>query len=366
MASSPQLVAPSAIQDELNRIWESLETTNTTRACLFNLMFYTQKNYRAAYIQRLAQAVIERFPARVIFISVDGATAEDSLKTQVSILTSSKGDYDVACDFIQIDASGPSQIKVPFVVLPHILPDLPVYLVLAEDPSHDDLLANQLKKFAHRLIFDSEATDNLSHFASSALQQALDSQVDIADLNWARIESWREMLSAAFYSDERIEELKKVHSVQLTYNSHSSTYFCHTRIQALYLQAWLACQLKWDLSQVRHDGEVLCIDYKKEKSPLEISIIPASHSHLPPGLILTMELITSEGTHYSFLRDFELIHQITLNISTPQHCELPCKYIFAKAESGHSLVKEICHRGTSQHFINALKLIKQMDGQGLC
>ncbi|MBS0649863.1 MAG: glucose-6-phosphate dehydrogenase assembly protein OpcA [Verrucomicrobia bacterium] len=366
MAASLHLVAPSAIQDELNRIWESLETTNTTRACLFNLIFYTKKTYRAAYIQRLAQAVIEKFPARVIFITVDGASQEDSLKTQVSILTSSKGEYDVACDFIQIDASGASKVKIPFVILPHILPDLPVYLVMAEDPSHDDQLANELKKFVHRLIFDSEATDNLSRFASSALSQASDSQVDIADLNWARIESWREMLSAAFYSPDRIQELNKINSVQLTYNSCSSAYFCHTRIQALYLQAWLACQLKWTLSQVRLDKDIVCIDYMKQKSPLEISLIPMSNSHLPPGLILNMDLTTSEGTHFSFLRDFESIHQITLNISTPRQCELPCKYIFAKAESGHSLVKEICHRGTSQHFINTLKLVKQMDGQGLC
>ncbi len=366
MAPALHMVPPSAIQDKLNQIWESLETTNTTRACLFNLIFYTKKNYRAAYIQRLAQAVVEKFPARVIFVSLDETAGEDFLKTQVSILSSSKGEYDVACDFIQIDASGPSQVKVPFIVLPNVLPDLPVYLVIAEDPSHDDPLANQLKKFAHRLIFDSESTDNLSHFAASSLQQAADEQIDIADLNWARIESWREMLSAAFYSEDRMEHLNRVHSIQLTYNSHSSTYFCHTRIQALYLQAWLACQLKWDLNQVRKDKDVLCVDYKREKSPLEISLIPVSHAHLPPGLILTMELTTSEGTHFSFARDFELIHQITLSISTPQHCELPCKYIFAKAESGHSLVKEICHRGTSQHFINTLKLLKHMDGQDLC
>lgn len=366
MTASPQLVAPAAIQSQLDRIWESLETTNTTRACLFNLIFYTQKTYRTGYIQRLAQAVIEKFPARVIFVTVDKESPEDAMKTQVSILTSSKGEYDVACDLIQVEASGPSQIKVPFVILPHILPDLPVYLVLAEDPSHDDPLANELGKFAHRLIFDSEATDNLARFASSALQWQSDSHADIADLNWARIESWREMLSAAFYSQDRIEELNKINSIQLTYNSKSSAFFCHTRIQALYLQAWLACQLNWTLTQVKIEKETTCIDYTKNKSPLEISLIPMSDSQLPPGLIMTMDLMTSDGTHYSFERDMNLIHQITLNISTPKKCELPCKYIFAKAESGHSLVKEICHRGTSQHFLNVLKLVKQMDGHGLC
>src|SRR5579862_5871104 len=93
MTASLRPVTPAAIQDELNRIWESLETTNTTRACLFNLILYTQKTYRVGYIQKLAQAVIEKFPARVIFVTVDKANPQDQLTTQVSILTSSKGDY---------------------------------------------------------------------------------------------------------------------------------------------------------------------------------------------------------------------------------------------------------------------------------
>lgn len=361
-----QPVSPAAIQDELNRIWESLQTTNTTRACLFNLIFYTQKTYRVGYIQKLAQAVIEKFPARVIFITVDPSNQTDQLSTKVSILTSSKGDYDVACDFIQIDATNLSQKKIPFVVLPNILPDLPVYLVLAEDPSHDDPLANALSQFAHRLIFDSEATNNLSRFAASALQQAAESHADIADLNWARIESWRDMLSSAFYTPERMQELRNINSIQLTYNSHSSTYFCHTRIQSLYLQAWLACQLQWNLTQVRTQNEIITLDYTRNNAPLEISLIPMSNAELPPGLILTMEMTTSTGTHFNFQRNLASIHQITMNASTPSQCELPCKYIFAKAESGHSLVKEVCHRGTSQHFLSALKLLKQMDGQGLC
>ena len=366
MIPTLHLIDPDAIQSELNRIWDSLETTNTTRACLFNLIFYTKKDYRTGYIQKLSQAVIEKFPARVIFIIIDSSHSGDQLTTQVSILNSSQGDYDVACDFIQITGTATSQVKIPFIILPHILPDLPVYLVLAEDPSHEDPLTRSLETFANRLIFDSESTDHLAHFAASALEHHHTTRADIADLNWARIESWREMLSAAFYSKERLQELKQMKSIQLTYNSHSSTYFCHTRIQSLYLQAWLASQLNWTLTKVTTEEGALKIDYSTDYSPLTISLIPISNADLPPGLILSMDLTTSEGTHFTFQRDLQSIHQITLNISTALRCELPCKYIFAKAESGHSLVKEICHRGTSQHFVNVLKLIQKMETQGLC
>src|SRR5690348_993727 len=86
-------VSPEDIQNELNRIWESLETTNVNRASLFNLIFYTQKDHRTAYIHRLAQKVIEKFPSRVIFVSIDKKSTQDFLKTEVSILTSSKGEF---------------------------------------------------------------------------------------------------------------------------------------------------------------------------------------------------------------------------------------------------------------------------------
>ena len=100
MAAPLQLVSPADIQSALNKIWESLETKNVTRACLFNLIFYTEKNNRSAYMQQIAQKVVEKFPSRVIFISFDKNSAENALKTEVSILSSSKGEFDVACDYI--------------------------------------------------------------------------------------------------------------------------------------------------------------------------------------------------------------------------------------------------------------------------
>jgi glucose-6-phosphate dehydrogenase assembly protein OpcA len=241
MTTSARPVSPADIQSELNRIWESLQTTNVARACLFNLIFYTQKNYRAPYIQRIAQKVIEKFPSRVIFVTVDKTSKDDFLKTEVSILSSSKGEFDVACDYIQIEASGSSMSRIPFVVLPHILPDLPVYLIWGEDPGQDDPLFSQFEQFANRLIFDSESTENLPRFASTLLEQQERTHSGVADLNWARIESWREMFSLAFYSKENLEQIAHSRKIAITYNSQATPFFCHTHIQAVYLQAWLAC-----------------------------------------------------------------------------------------------------------------------------
>ncbi len=362
MTSTSRPVSPADIQSELNRIWESLETTNVARACLFNLIFYTQKNHRAPYIQRIAQKVVEKFPSRVIFVTVDKAAKEDFLKTEVSILSSSKGEFDVACDYIQIDAAGTSHERVPFVVLPHILPDLPVYLVWGEDLSKGDPLCYQLEQFANRLIFDSEATENLPRFASSILEHYERANSDIADLNWARTESWREMFSMAFYSKDNLAQIERSKKITIIYNAQETPFFCHTNIQAVYMQAWLACQLGWTFRALSKEKGTLVFSYNGASGPIEITLSTAQHANLPPGLILSVDVSTADEQHFSFKRHLEILHQITYQYSTKDKCDLPSHYIFTKAESGHSLVKEICHRGTSEHFLKVLNLVKKMDG----
>lgn len=366
MTLSSHFVSPADIQSELNKIWESFETTTVARACLFNLIFFTQKNHRTHYIETIAQKVVEKFPSRVIFVAVNKNTTEDYLKTAVSIMPSSKGEFDVACDYIHIETGGAYHERVPFVVLPHILPDLPVYLIWAEDPSKEDPLCYQLEKFANRLIFDSEATDHLPHFANSALQHYEKSQCDIADLNWARIESWREMLSIAFYSEEKLKQIETSKKITITYNSQETPFFCHTKIQATYLQAWLACQLEWQFVSLRSENNALIFTYNGRLGPIEIALVPVLHANLPPGLILTVDIDSKEEEHFSFVRSLDELHQITFQHSTRSQCDLPAHYIFSKAESGHSLVKEICHRGTSEHYLKVLNLLKKMDDHGLC
>lgn len=362
VSTSLQLVSPEEIQKTLNKIWDSLETTNTTRACLFNLVFYTKQNHRVPYIQKLAQKVIEKFPSRVIFITSNAYALEPKLTTQVSILTSSQGQFDIACDYIHIDTEGSACQKIPFLILPHILPDLPVYLVLAEDPCQDDPLLNQLAPLAHRLIFDSETTDSLCQFASNLLYQHKRLNIDVADLNWARLEQYRQLLSTTFHSAEALGSLQKTRTLNIAYNAHQTPFFCHTKIQAIYLQAWLACQLGWEFCRVETDGPILNITYRSQSGSVDICLSPLEIATLPPGLILSIDITTPAEEHFSFQQDLQRVHQITYRHSTKEHCDLPIHYVFPKAEGGHSLVKEVCHKGTSEHFLNTLQLIEQMPG----
>ena len=306
--------------------------TGPLRASLFNLIVFTQKNERATYLRTISQNAIKRFPSRVIFITADRQSHNDELSAEVTTIQS-----DVACDWIDIYATEANLPQVPFVILPHLLTDLPIYVVWGEDPSLSNPIASALENLADRLIFDSETTEDLHAFARSALQHHVEGRVDIADLCWARTESWRQLLAAIFHGKERIEQLKRIKTVQITYNAITSPFFCHTKTQSLYIQNWLEGQLNWKKTQ--------------------ITLQPGQNKELAPGAIISLDMLTSEGEHFAFVRTPEEPHQVKMILSTPDRCEIPSKFIFTKTQAGLSLVNEIGHTGTSPHFLKLMETL---------
>lgn len=355
---SIEIVPPSEIQAELTRIWDSLEGTNKMRASLFNLIFYTKKKARAEYIKTISQKVIEKFPSRVLFITHDTEKQGDFLETGVSVLSASSGECDIVCDYIQIDFAGSYAQRVPFVLLPHILPDLPIYVIWAEDPSDPSPLFDSLKALSHRFIFDSEAVTDLGKFAKKLLSFQTNSSCDIADLNWARMESWRNLMTSTFYTKERLAQLRKTSIIQILYNAQETDFYCHTKIQAFYLQGWLSTQLGWTFQSMQNEKEKWTLRYQRGKDPVEITLYPEWHPTLKSGTILSIDLETVDQEHFSFGRDLTTPHIVSMRFSTLEKCDIPLKYVFTKDESGQSLVKEICHKGTSEHYLNLLHSIQ--------
>ena len=351
-------VSPKDIEQELTHIWDSLEKKGKWRASLFNLIIYSRKDERSQYVVTLAENIIEKFPARVIVVVVDPTEDPNTMKTRISVLTSA----DNACDYIEITVGEKAQPIVPFLILPQLLSDLPVYLVWTQDICQDKTFSKELEKLAHRLILDSEATENLPCFAKSALKHFDAAKCEIADLNWARMESWRDLLASTFYSKEHLENLKKTQSISITYNGLPSPSFCHTQIQSIYLKSWLASRLGWTFVKCKKENSHLSFHYDRDDSPLSITLTPSQHANLSPGTITAMTLRTIDDIEYIFTRDLASPHQVTLEITTPEQCFLPSQFVFSKGQAGGSLVKEVSHKGTSEHYIDVLRLVSTMEG----
>lgn len=360
------IVPPSQIQKGLDALWAAKDSKNKVKASLFNIIFFVKNSPREEYIRKISFKLIEKFPARIFFISSNPGSPENSLKTAVSVMTTEQGEFTITCDLIEISALGEGEKQIPFILLPHIIPDLPVFLVWTEDPGFDSSLCNELKSFATRVIFDSESTEDLCRFSQAVEKMQLESHVEIADLNWARLESWRDLLTASFSTPEKIEELERTSSLTLTYNSQETPFFCHTKIQSIYLQAWLASRLKWTADEKRPALDFSRFMYEYKGRNIEVQLKSVKNPDFPPGMILSLDLTTTENEHYHFYRDAGASSQISLVYSNQTECRLPVKFQFSKGESGQSLIKEICHKGTSGHYQEVLNIISKWNRSAAC
>lgn len=326
-------IAPAQIQSELLRLWDAQKAINKNRASLFNLIFFAKKNARIEYVHSLVHKVIDKFPSRVLFITQ--TDQGNDLTTRVSVIPGSSPEADFACDLIEIEASGSSLERIPFLLLPHLVPDLPIITIWADEPAPGNPLFEQLIALSGRMIFDSGVAKDLPKFAKALL--AVNKKCSIADLTWARFENWRKLLSATFYTPERLEQLYRTNKLHIFYNSESKPVLEKADLQALFLQKWLEAELRWKAGSV------------------EVVLTPESQPQLTPGSILSLDLSTSDNCHFSFGRDLHFPNQICMRFSTLVRCDIPLKYIFPKTETGRALVKEIGHQGTSPHFLHLLE-----------
>ncbi len=360
--TTQQIVNPSQIESELSRIWESLDKTNKTRACLFNLIVFNQLSSRTDYIRNIVQKIIDTFPCRVLFVSHDSDPSKSYLKTAVSVMAS-QGKSGAVCDDIDIGVAGSDWERVPYVILPHIVPDLPVYLLWGEDPSQPHPLFQPLAKLATRIIFDSESADSLFGFAQTLLSFKEQKGLDIADLNWARLEGWRDLLSSTFDSKERLGDLNDVKEIFITYNARESEFFCHLKIQAMYLLALLSARLGWRFQFAEgHKGSFRFHFDHGISATVESCFWP----DLAPGSITSMGITSNRQAHYHFMRNQKQLHQVTVQISTEERCELPYQFILGKSQIGQSLVREIFLKGTSHFFLQMLHQLTLLDKERIC
>jgi len=354
-----QIVPPSEIERELIKIWEGLAKQNKMRACLFNLIVFNSLSERTDYIRKIVQKVVEKFPCRTLFISSDPDSSHPYLKTAVSVVTPQSEESSIACDQIDIGVSGSAIDRVPYLILPHIIPDLPVYVLWTEDPSKDHPLFDPLIKLATRVIFDSESADSLLEFSQTLLNLHETTKMDIADLNWARTQGWRELITATFASEERLSQLEKLSSLTITYNARETQFFCHLKIQAMYLLAWISSRLDWDFLNANPN---LHFEFKG----VEAQILSENWNQLDPGAIISLNLRTREDHFFQAARIPELYHHVKIHIVSKEKCDLPYQFVLGQTAIGQSLVKEICTKGTSVHYLEMLRNLNHLDKDKLC
>lgn len=338
--------------DTMNEFQENVkvaECQNLIKASLFNLIVVANSLSRGLQCQELVRLVTEKFPCRVIFVQSDESSQADFFHTEHTIQSIGTGSTSVCFDQFTIDSSTNQLHKVPFLILPNIMPDLPVYILLGHDPTNDHVILPQIHKYANRVVFDCETIDNLQRFSERMLAMMQESHGDLIDVNWARTKAWREVMARVFGSPDTLEHLKQAKMIQISFAGRALHPQPRHELQAIYLQAWLAAQLGWNLESTKKEDGHLSISYRSHQGEITVSIVPKDTEVIESGAIYSIEVMTHSEAHY--LVSHEREHQlVTVHASTLERCEMPYTLFLHNYQKGTALVNEIFYQPFSEHY----------------
>lgn len=335
------------IESELHRLYARESGSKKTRASLFNLILYTNKEKSDAYLQKVVNSVVAKFPCRVLFITEDDSTPP-TLTTSVATQSVTK---DIFCEIIRITLHPSLSERVPSLVLPHVLPDLPIYLLWTEDPSIENVIFSSLEPFANRLIFDSEVSLDLQAFSKTILALKSHLHCQVSDLNWSAIAGWRKII-ASFFQGKPIS-LEKIETLKITsYQSNGAS--------CAYLQAWLASKLKWKFQNIQTQKNRTVISYDRANVVLEYIENPLDPFKLPSGTLLDVEIqSTYQKEHRIFKRD-PSSRQIYCQYSNEKECQLPTTSLLPGALEGQEIIEEIFYSPLTPSYMEMLQTLSEI------
>lgn len=344
----------ASIAEELKRLESYQKEINQTHACLFNLIIYSKDPKRTSYLREAIVDIVDKFPCRIIFIEVSDGNKDD-LRASVNQVTSGEGDSIIVCDQINIDASVEQLPKVPFAVIPNLVPDLPIYLIWGQDPTVTDPLLTALQKYASRLVVDSETAENLQDFSKKMVQMMEKSQYEILDSQWAILGAWRDILFQIFDTKEKIEHLRYASHIQISYNNLINKFIQHPHLNALFLQGWMAAQLGWKYESTL-ENEII---YSIENQKVHIHLVPIEAHDRPSGRVISFESSTNEGYSY-LISPIADPTKVIVHIFSKELCEMPFFLTLKDMSKGSTFMREIFYRRCGSHYAKMLKVISKI------
>lgn len=340
------------IEGELKRLTAEEKGKKRTRACFFNLVIYTQKNETQAHYSHLVDSVLAKFPCRVFFIS-EGPANQSYLRSSVTAQSLNEG---IFCEVIQIDVAGQLLERVPFLMLPYIIPDLPLYLLWTQDPTKEKTLLPALKPFAKRVIFDLEEGADLQKTSLNILSLMKGCSHEVGDLQWCALKGWRKVLASTFDTPENLEILQESKTILMTYHQKNVR-------QTAYFQAWLASVLGWKFKSIEQTSGKTSLSYSGLKNDVLVQLIAnesPTQDTQPVGSLLSVEIESIKKKAHVVFRRKCGSKQVFLQYEDEDHCDLPKCLFLGGMNEGQEIIEEIFYAGSLKPYGKMLETLSQI------
>ncbi|HEV2357670.1 MAG TPA: glucose-6-phosphate dehydrogenase assembly protein OpcA [bacterium] len=261
----PERPDVEGIERELRRLWSSLDTApagaggtaaQVTRICTLTLIAVV-RNGRPDEAAAMAERLGARYPCRSIVLDVSPAS-RDRLDVATALYcheSEAPARPTVGCEQITVAASGRALARVPALVLPLLVTDLPVYiwwpddLPAPRDPEGD--LLRRLVEVADLLIVDSSAMTRPIAGLAAAAALAAPLSGGLRDLTWGRLTPWRDLVVQSFDPPPMRQALERLDRLRIRTRPGPG----QEPVAGLLLGAWIAARLRWEpAGPVRREG----------------------------------------------------------------------------------------------------------------
>jgi len=304
----------TSIEKQLAELWRNSKEISDdalTRAALWNVVAHTSDSpthTEASVALGRASATV---PQRSIIVRADPAAVPEMSSWISANCHLVGGGKQVCSEEISIVAGGDRVHRVPPLVNALLIPDMPVAVWwLGDLPNeHEDYVLALLDP-ADRLIVDSV------HFDSPAdlmlvNRVAEKTTTTPADLNWVRLEEWRQATASIFDPPHMRGRLEMIRRVRVIAGTSGADFFGEI-VESLLYAGWISAQVGHRVDAAgKVEGPLGSIEYNIERRKQESDI----------GGISYAEVVFDDGSCASISRDRErgiLVANVDGNISVPE------------------------------------------------
>jgi glucose-6-phosphate dehydrogenase assembly protein OpcA len=324
-----------------------------TRTSVLTLVAYALDADAARRAGETIAALPEYHPSRSIVVLAQPSDDEPAIDARLSahchIAPGLEGQ--VCFEDVELTVGGRAARHLHSVVLPLLVPDLPVYSWWSGDLLGDLHILDEVLDASDRFIVDStrfsDARLGLPCLASLAQRTA----TAVSDLNWARLDPWRQLIAQFFDSPGLRPYLDSLTAVDIEHVAGSAA-------QASLLTGWLAARLGWQPEGADNEAYRL----RSAAGSVRVSLRARPSPDGEPGSLLAVRLAASRsGSEATFSIRRSEPQQVTIKIEAPE-ATLERSVRLAGGSEPEMLARELETPGRDPSFEEALAMAAALLG----
>ncbi len=310
---APVPVDVAAVEQELSALWKSASEREgesaVIRACSCNLAVLTCDREEAESLLPVLGRVSEYHPCRslIAFREPDAEAVGHSHLPHMHAWISAQcavpfaGGPQVCSEVVTVAAHRSATADLLNTLVALLVPDLPVILYWRSFRAEDLAPVEYMASLAHLLIVDSHATkdDPVSRERLLELLLAPPHGIAVRDLNWARLDAWRDLVAQFFDSPALREEVYQLSEVEIERDIATPG---NIPTRTLLLTGWLASRLGWTLLSAQRTGDQWISNWRSRSGDVVVRCSGRlSTSDEEPG-ISVIRLRTRTGATFQLVR----------------------------------------------------------------